>query len=77
MTDKLTSEKIVEIAGKLGPERIVQILDTGASEPELIEARLVAQSQEWRYTDKPGLRTEVVHALYDILRADLVDPHER
>jgi hypothetical protein len=77
MTEKLTSERIVEIAGRLGPERIVQILDTGATEPELVEARLVAQAQEWRYADKPGLRTEVVHQLYDILRADLIDPNER
>jgi len=77
MTVKLTHEKIAEIVGELGPERIVQILDTGATERELIEARIVAQLQEWRYTDKPGLRTDIVHELYDILRTDLVDPHER
>ena len=77
MTEALTHAKIAEIVGELGPERIVQILDTGATERELIEARIVAQQQEWRYADKPGLRTEIVHELYDILRTDLVDPHER
>ena len=77
MTEKLTHEKIAEIVGELGPERIVQILDTGATERELVEARFVAQQQEWVYTDKPDIRTEVVHRLYDILRADLIDQQER
>jgi hypothetical protein len=77
MTERLTTERIVEIAGKLGPERIMEILDTGATERELIEARYVAQQQEWVYADRPGVRTEVVHRLYDVLRADLIDPQER
>ena len=76
MSEQLTHAKIAEIVGELGPERIVQILDTGATERELVEARVVAQQQEWLYADKPGLRTEVVHQLYDILRADLADPRE-
>ena len=77
MTAKLNHDRIAEIVGELGPERIVQILDTGATERELVEARYVAQQQEWVYADKPGIRTEVVHQLYDILRADLIDQQER
>lgn len=72
----LTSERILEIVGWLGPERVQEIINTGASERELVEAKILAQQQDATYTEKSGVRTAVVHRLYDILRADLVDPHE-
>lgn len=76
MSGPLTSERIVQIVGRLGRERVLQIINTGASERELIEAKILAQQQDTAYIEKPGVRTRVVHRLYDILRTDLIDPHE-
>jgi len=76
VTDPLSNERIEEIVGQLSAERILQIIDSGANERELVEARLLAQTQDARYTEKPGVRTAIVHQLYDILRADLIDRGE-
>jgi hypothetical protein len=77
MSETLSRERIIEIVGKLGAERIVEIIDTGASERELVEAKMLALQQEMPSTEIPGVRVDVVHRLYDILRADLIDPNER
>lgn len=77
MPGTLTRERIVEIVGKLSAERIVEIMDTGANERELLEAKMLAVQQERPFTSAPGLRIEVLHQLYDILRADMIEPGER
>lgn len=77
MNETLTKDRIAEIVGKLSAEHVVEILESDATPRELVEAKLLAQQQERPYTPKPGVRTEVVHQLYDILRADMIDPAER
>ena len=77
MTETLTKEQIADTVGKLSAEHMVEILETGATLRELVEAKVLAQSQDQYYVEKPGVRSEVVHRLYDILRADMIDPYEK
>jgi hypothetical protein len=77
MTDKLTTDKITEMVGRLSEERIVQILDTGATDTELLEAKLMAAQEDIEGAPRGEARMEVVHALYDILRADMTEREER
>ena len=76
MTTDLTHEKAVELVGRLGENRIAQIIATGASPAELMEAKILAMQDEYPGTDKEALRSEVVHRLYDLLRVDLPEPRE-
>ena len=73
MSEKLTTDRITDIVGRLSAERIVQILDIGASEKELLEAKIMAAQEDIEGAPRSDARVEVVHALYDILRADLVE----
>lgn len=73
MTEKLTAAQVIDTVGDLGAERVLQIIDTGATLQELVEARMLATQEEFPPGLAAGLRTEVVHALYDILRADLIE----
>jgi hypothetical protein len=77
MADKLTTDRITEMVGRLSEERIVQILDTGAIEIELLEAKLMAAQEDIEGAPRSEARMEVVHALYDILRADMTEREER
>lgn len=76
MGDALTTEQVSAIVGNLGVERMLEIIDTGATEQELLEAKILALQGELPRTVRDDLRTPVIHALYDILRADMIDPHE-
>lgn len=77
MSEKLTRDRITDIVGRLSEERIVQILDTGATETELLEAKLLASQQDLEGVVQSEARVEVLHALYDILRADIIEREER
>ena len=77
MTETLTRDGIVDIVGRLSAERIVQIFDTGAREKELIEAKIMAAQGDIEGAPRGDVRMEVVHALYDILRADLAEREEQ
>jgi hypothetical protein len=76
MDNALTAEKVSAIVGDLGAERLLEIIDTGATEQELLEAKVLALQGELPRTPREGVRTPVVHAVYDILRADMPDPRE-
>lgn len=76
MSERMTPERIRQIVGRLSEDRVLQILDTGANEQELIRAKMLAVQQDLGPDEIGGLRTEVVHALYDILRADLIEREE-
>ena len=73
MGGKLTTDRIMDIVGRLSAERIVQIIDTGATEKELLDAKIMAAQEDIEGALRSDDRVEVVHALYDILRADLVE----
>lgn len=77
MTDKLTKDRITEMVGHLSEERVVQIFDTGATETELLEAKLMAAQEDIEGAPRSEARMEVVHALYDILRADMTEDERR
>ena len=77
MAERLTRDKIIEIVGGLSEERIVQILDSGATEKELLESMLMASQEDVEGAPRSEARMEVVHALYDILRADTIEREER
>ena len=76
MSEKLTRDRITEIVGRLSEERIVQILDTGATETELLEAKLMAAQEDLEGVAQSEARVEVLHELYDILRADIIEREE-
>jgi hypothetical protein len=73
MSEKLTTDRVTDIVGRLSAERIVQILDTGATENELLEAKIMAGQDDIEGAPRSDDRVEMVHALYDILRADLIE----
>lgn len=73
MSEKLTADRIIDIVGQLSAERIVQVLDTDATEKELLEAKVMAAQEDIEGASRHDARVEVVHALYDILRADMVE----
>ena len=77
MSEKLTQDKVTEIVGRLSEERIVQILDIGATETELLEAMLMAEQEDLEGVAQSEARVEVLHALYDILRADIIEREEQ
>ncbi len=77
MSEELTQDKVTEIVGRLSEERIVQILDTGATETELLEAMLMAEQEDLEGVARSEARVEVLHALYDILRAGIIEREEQ
>ncbi len=77
MPKDLTPDRIREMVGRLGDERILQIIDTGAIEAELLRAKALAVQENLLLGEEGEMRTEVLHKLYDILRADLVEHEEQ
>ncbi len=73
MDETLTTDAVTDIVGRLSAERILQIIDTGATEKELLEAKIMAAQDDIEGALRSDDREEVVHALYDILRADLIE----
>jgi hypothetical protein len=73
MDETLTTDAVTDIVGRLSAERILQIIDTGATEKELLEAKIMAAQDDIESALRSDDREEVVHALYDILRADLIE----
>lgn len=76
MNSALSRDKVFEIVGNLGTERTLQIIDTGATERELLEAKILALQGELPHAPREDLRMPVVHQLYEILRADMIEPEE-
>ncbi len=76
MPKNLTSDRIREMVGRLGDERVLQIIDTGATEEELLRAKALAVQENLLLAEESEMRTEVLHKLYDLLRSDLVEREE-
>jgi len=73
MSEKLSVDRIAGLVGRLSPERITQIRDTGATENEVLQAKIMAAQGDIEGMPRSDVRVEVVHALYDILRADMIE----
>lgn len=73
MTQDMTREDAIAIVGDLGAERLTEIVDSGATAEELLEAKVMAVAGDQPRHPHESLRPEIVHRCYDILRADIVE----
>jgi hypothetical protein len=67
---KLTRQQVEEVMGRLDDLKLAEIIETGASSPELVEARRWIEGYQRTVPDDLPLRPSVVDALCDILRSD-------
>ncbi len=67
---KLTRQQVEEVMGRLDDLKLAEILESGASPPELVEARRWIDGYQRTVPDDLPLRPSVVEALCNILRAD-------
>ncbi len=73
MDDALTRAQIVDAVGHIDEDQIETILAAGATAAELEMARILADKQDTSDASPPDVRMDVVHRLYDVLRAELPD----
>lgn len=66
----LTHDQVVGIVGRLEDLRVAEIIETGASAAELVEARRWVAGDKRTLGDEQPLRPSIVSRLCDILRAD-------
>ncbi len=74
---KLIHDTVVKILGPLDDLRVAEIIGTGATEPELIEAKRWVAGYKRTLGDDEDLRPSVVTRVCDILRAEEPDWEER
>ena len=74
---KLTPETVTDILGRCDDMRMVEILDTGATPAEVMEAKRWADGDDRTLGDDQALRASVVTRLWDILTADEPDREDR
>lgn len=67
---KLTSDEVVDIVGNLDDLRIAEIIGTGATAAEVVEAKRWAAGYQRTIADHEDLRPSVVAKVTDLLRAD-------
>lgn len=67
---QLTRQQVEEIMGRLDDLKLAEILETGASPPELVEAKRWIDGYQRTVPDDMPLRPSVVDAVCDIMRAD-------
>ena len=72
-TTRLTREQVEEIMGRLDDLKLAEILDTGASTPELLEAKRWMAGYMRTLPDDLPVRPSIVSRLCDIMRADEPD----
>jgi hypothetical protein len=77
MTERLTSEQVIETVGHLDDERVLEVIDTGATLEELAKAMVLASQVSFPGVSGGNVRIDVVHSLYDILRAGMIEREER
>jgi hypothetical protein len=66
----LTRQQVTEVIGQADDEHLVEIIETGATLAELIEARLWMAGQRRTLGDQQPLRPTIVEEVYDILCAE-------
>lgn len=69
----LTRERVEAIMGRLDDIKMAEILATGASEPELLEARRWTEGYVRTVSDDLPVRASVVSRLTEIIAADEPD----
>lgn len=70
---KLTRQRVEEIMGRLDDLKLAEILDTGASPNELLEAKRWVAGYKRTVPEDLPLRPSVVDRLCDIIRMDEPD----
>lgn len=71
---KLTRERIEAVLGRLDDLKLAEIIETGASTPELVEARRWIAGDTRTLAEDLPLRASVVDAVCDIMGWD--DPDD-
>lgn len=69
MAQKLTSDEVVDILGRMDDLRVIEIIDTGATTGELVEAKRWVEGYKRTLGDDEPMRPSVVTQVCDILRA--------
>lgn len=67
---KLTHDQVVDTLGRMDDLRIAEIIATGATLPELIEAKRWVAGYKRTLGDEDDMRPSVVTRLCDILRTE-------
>lgn len=70
MTTTVTAKEVMEIAGPLDDLRVLQIVDTGATAAEVLEARAWTIGDRRSIGGDEPLREAIVELVFDILRAE-------
>ncbi len=73
----ITRMEIRQILGPIDEDRIVAVLDVGATATEVLEAKLLAEADQPPPGHHPEGRTAIVHRIYDILRAGMPEREPR
>lgn len=66
----LTREQVTDILGRCDDMRVIEIIGTGATPAEVVEAKRWLAGYKRTLGDDQPLRASVVTKLYDILRAE-------
>lgn len=72
-TNPLTRQQVEDIMGRLDDLKLAEILETGASPTELLEAKRWMAGYQRTVPDDLPLRSSVVTRLCDIMAADEPD----
>jgi hypothetical protein len=67
---KLTRDQVEAVMGRLDDLKLAEIIETGASAPELLEAKRWIAGYKRTLPDTLPLRPSVVDALCEIMAAD-------
>ncbi len=72
----VTRQEVIDIVGRISDPRIAEIIDTGASAAEVIEAFAWLSDDDHLGSDLEKSLSGVVERVYEILRADEPDWEE-
>lgn len=70
MPNALNRQQVEEVMGRLEDLKLAEILETGASEPELLEAKRWVAGYVRTVPDDLPLRPSIVNKLCEIIRMD-------
>lgn len=73
----LTREQVEDVLGRCEDQRVIEIIGTGATFAEVVEAKRWTSGYKRTLGDEGALRVSVVTRLCDILRTDEPDWQER
>lgn len=73
----LTRQQVTDILGRCDDSRVVEIIGTGATPAEVVEAKRWVAGYKRTLSDDQPLRPSVVTRLCDILRAEEPEWYDR